>query len=63
MGFVVSKIEARIVDHLVRQDGAIVSSLGRHTASRYLVVSVHSRDGACGYGEATTAPIWSGESA
>lgn len=63
MGFVVTKIESRIVDHAVRQDGAIVSSLGRHTASRYLVVSAHSRGGACGYGEATTAPIWSGESA
>ena len=63
MSFSVSKIEARIVDHAVRQNGAIVSSLGRHVASRYLVVTVHSRDGACGYGEATTAPIWSGESA
>src|SRR5688572_24745843 len=63
MSFSVSKIEARIVDHAVRQDGAIVSSLGRHTASRYLVVTACSRDGVCGYGEATTAPIWSGESA
>jgi L-alanine-DL-glutamate epimerase-like enolase superfamily enzyme len=63
MSIVVSKIEARIIDHAVRQNGAIVSSLGRHVASRYLVVTVYGRDGACGYGEATTAPIWSGESA
>ncbi len=58
-----SKIEARIVDHAVRQEGAIVSSLGRHVSSRYLTVTVWSSDGACGYGEGTTAPIWSGESA
>src|SRR5688572_12457871 len=63
MSFVINKIEARIVDHAVRQNGAIISSLGRHTASRYLVVTVRSIDGACGYGEGTTAPIWSGESA
>jgi muconate cycloisomerase len=47
----------------VRKDGAIVSSLGRHLASRYLVVTVRDVEGACGYSEATTAPIWSGESA
>jgi len=63
MSFAVSTIDARIVDHPVRQEGAIVSSLGRHVASRYLVVALRSADGACGYGEATTAPIWSGESA
>lgn len=63
MSFVVSTIDARIVDHAVRQDGAIVSSLGRHVASRYLIVTLRSQEGVCGYGEATTAPIWSGESA
>jgi muconate cycloisomerase len=59
----IEKITARVVDHPVRQDGAIVSSLGRHTASRYLVVTLQNAEGECGYGEATTAPIWSGESA
>lgn len=63
MSFVIDTIEARIVDHAVRQEGAIVSSLGRHVASRYVVVTVRSTDGAVGYGEGTTAPIWSGESA
>src|SRR5688572_19343523 len=63
MSFVIDTIEARVVDHAVRQEGAIVSSLGRHVASRYLVVTVRSTDGAVGYGEGTTAPIWSGESA
>jgi L-alanine-DL-glutamate epimerase-like enolase superfamily enzyme len=63
VSFAISKIEARIVDHAVRQEGAIVSSLGRHVSSRYLTVTVYSSDGARGYGEGTTAPIWSGESA
>jgi muconate cycloisomerase len=63
MSFTLREIDARIVDYPVRQRGAIVSSLGRHAASRYLVVSVACQDGGCGYAEATTAPIWSGESA
>ena len=63
MSICVRQLEARIVDHPVRLDGAIVSSLGRHTASRYVVVTLRDGDGICGYGEATTAPIWSGESA
>jgi L-alanine-DL-glutamate epimerase-like enolase superfamily enzyme len=63
MSFKIDRIEARVVDHPVRQDGAIVSSLGRHVASRYLVVTVRAEDGVSGYGEATTAPTWSGETA
>jgi len=63
MNFRIRQIDARIVDYPVRQRGAIVSSLGRHTMSRYVVVAVHGKDGCVGYGEATTAPIWSGESA
>jgi muconate cycloisomerase len=59
----VRKIEARIVDHPVRQDGAIVSSLGRHEASRYVTVTITGADGTRGYGEAATAPVWSGETA
>jgi muconate cycloisomerase len=63
MSFVIRQIDARIVDYPVRQRGAIISSLGRHVSSRYLVVAVHSQGGCIGYAEATTAPIWSGESA
>ncbi len=63
MSFSVSKIEARIVDHAVRADGAIVSFLGRHCTSRYVTVTLRSSSGAAGFGEATTAMIWSGESA
>jgi muconate cycloisomerase len=59
----IRKIEARIVDHPVRQDGAILSSLGRHEASHYVTVTITSDDGTRGYGEAATAPVWSGETA
>ena len=40
MSLTIRKIEARIVDHPVRQDGAILSSLGRHEASHYVTVTV-----------------------
>lgn len=63
MSLTVRKIEARIVDHPVRQDGAILSSLGRHEASRYVTVAITGDDGVRGFGEAATAPVWSGEMA
>jgi len=63
MSLRVRQIEARIVNHPVRLDGAIVSSLGRHEASRYVALTLTGDDGLQGFGEATTTPIWSGESA
>lgn len=59
----IRRIAARVVDHPVRQDGAIVSSLGRHTASHYAAVVLELTDGHVGHGEAATAPVWSGEAA
>jgi L-alanine-DL-glutamate epimerase-like enolase superfamily enzyme len=63
MSLRIRRIDARVVDHPVRQDGAILSSLGRHEASRYATITITDDQGAQGHGEATTAPIWSGESA
>ncbi len=63
MSFRVHGIEARIVDHPVRIEGAILSFLGRHEASRYITVIVTGDDGLRGFGEGTTAPVWSGETA
>ena len=63
MSLSIRRIEARIVDHPVRQDGAILSSLGRHQASRYVTVTVTGDDDIRGFGEAATAPVWSGEAA
>lgn len=41
---------------------AIVSAAGTHPESHYLTVRLQSDDGSEGYGEATLAPVWSGES-
>lgn len=63
MSLRISRIEVRIIDHPVRQDGAIVSSLGRHESSHYVTVAIADDDGNRGYGEAATTPVWSGETA
>lgn len=63
MSLVVRQIEAKVVDHPVRSQGAIISFLGRHEASHYVTVTVTGADGQRGYAEAATAPIWSGEAA
>ena len=63
MSLKIQKIEARVVDHPVRLDGAILSSLGRHEASHYVTVTITGEDGLQGFGEAATAPVWSGETA
>jgi L-alanine-DL-glutamate epimerase-like enolase superfamily enzyme len=63
MSLRIRQIEARIVDHPVRSEGAIISFLGRHEASHYVTVAILDGDGRKGFGEAATAPIWSGESA
>ncbi len=63
MSLSIRQIEALIIDHPVRQDGAILSSLGRHEASHYVTVTITGNDGTRGFGEAATAPVWSGETA
>lgn len=63
MPFTIHQLKVRVVDHAVRQDGAILSSLGRHAASHYAAVRVELSDGTAGHGEAATAPVWSGEAA
>lgn len=63
MSLSIQRIEARVIDHPVRSEGAIISYLGRHEASHYVTVVVIDADGQRGYGEAATAPVWSGETA
>jgi L-alanine-DL-glutamate epimerase-like enolase superfamily enzyme len=41
---------------------AIVSAAGAHPESHYLAITVQTDEGLVGYGEATVAPGWSGES-
>src|SRR5438105_15840068 len=47
----------------VRPEVVITSSLGTHAISRYLLVRVETDAGLSGIGEATVAPVWSGETA
>jgi len=63
MSLLVRRIDAKVVDYPVRSQGAILSFLGRHEASHYVALTVTGEDGVCGFAEAATAPIWSGESA
>jgi muconate cycloisomerase len=63
MSLQVRRVKSQVVDHPVRSQGAIVSFLGRHEASRYVTVTLTGEDGLRGFGEAATAPVWSGETA
>lgn len=57
----IQKIEVFPVTVEVRPEFIIVSSLGRHRISRYVIVRITTENGASGCGEATVMPIWSGE--
>ena len=63
MSLRIRRVHAGVIDHPFRSVGAIISSLGRHEASRYVTVAVVAKDGCRGFGEAATAPTWSGETA
>jgi L-Ala-D/L-Glu epimerase / N-acetyl-D-glutamate racemase len=47
----------------VRPAVVITSALGTHAVSRYLLIRVETDAGLSGLGEATVAPVWSGETA
>jgi L-alanine-DL-glutamate epimerase-like enolase superfamily enzyme len=57
----IAAIETFPVDIPTRPEFTIVSSLGTHRTSRYVLVAIRTSDGLIGYGEATVMPIWSGE--
>ena len=57
----ITAIETYPVSIRVRPDVSIVSSLGAHRVSHYLIVAVNDDEGRTGLGEATVMPIWSGE--
>src|SRR5215831_5596688 len=45
----------------VRPEYYIVTSIGAHAVSRYLIVAIDTDEGVSGWGEATVVPLWSGE--
>lgn len=54
-------LETFPVDIPTLPEFSIVSSLGEHRISRYVLVAIATSEGLVGYGEATVMPIWSGE--
>lgn len=57
----ITDVEIIPVSQVVKRDLAITSAAGTHPESHYLFVAIHTDDGLIGYGEATVAPVWSGE--
>lgn len=55
-------IEVTRISQIVKPELAIVSAAGAQPESHYIVVSIHTKSGHTGYGEATVVPAWSGES-
>src|SRR4051812_24804194 len=59
----ITRVVALPIELAVRPEVVITSSLGTHAVSRYLLVQVETDAGLSGIGEATVAPVWSGETA
>ena len=57
----ITSIETFATSMVVNPGLAIVSAAGSHPQSHYLVVRIRTDEGAEGFGEATVAPVWSGE--
>jgi L-alanine-DL-glutamate epimerase-like enolase superfamily enzyme len=45
----------------VRPEYYIVTSIGAHAVSRYVILAIDTDQGLTGWGEATVVPLWSGE--
>lgn len=58
----ITAVKARSLNIEVSPELAIVSSLGKHRVSEYVVVIIETDAGTVGLGEANVVPIWSGES-
>ncbi|MFO0945363.1 MAG: enolase C-terminal domain-like protein [Planctomycetota bacterium] len=57
----ITAVRARPLNGTIREEVAIVSSLGAHAVGNYVLVEVEADDGQIGQGEATVTAVWSGE--
>ena len=57
----ITTIEASPIHGTIKQDLAIISSLGQHIVGQYVLVRVHDDEGRTGLGEASVTSVWSGE--
>ncbi|MBS1814627.1 MAG: mandelate racemase/muconate lactonizing protein [Acidobacteria bacterium] len=58
----ITAVETVKTSLIVNPQLAIVSAAGTHPESHYLTVRIRTDEGMEGFGEATLAPVWSGES-
>lgn len=58
----ITHIESYAVQIPLKPERRMISALGQHTVSRYVVVRIETDAGIDGVGEATVMPRWSGES-
>jgi len=57
----ISKVKTTILTATIDPEIMIISSLGAHRLSRYVLVEIYTDEDIVGLGEATTMPGWSGE--
>lgn len=58
----ITRIQSYAVEIPLKPERRMISALGQHTVSRYVVVRIETDAGVDGVGEATVMPRWSGES-
>ncbi len=59
----ITRIEAIPIRIPLKPERRMISALGKHDVSDFVLVVVHTDDGLVGLGEATVTPRWSGETA
>lgn len=57
----ITAIETTLITATIDPEIMIISSLGFHRLSRYVLLRIHTDEGITGLGEATVMPGWSGE--
>ena len=57
----ITRLEAIPVRIPLKPERRMISALGKHDVSDFVVVVVHTDGGLIGLGEATVTPRWSGE--
>lgn len=59
----ITRIEAIPIRIPLKPERRMISALGKHDVSDFVLVVIHTSDGLFGLGEATVTPRWSGETA
>lgn len=57
----ITAVEALPIHGTIKQEMAIISSLGQHIVGQYVLVRVHDDQGRVGLGEGSVTSVWSGE--